>query len=570
MKILVADDSITFLTMITNSLQNLGHEVVQANNGDEAVKLFQNISPDLVILDVMMAGTNGFECARQIRAINPEDWIPIIFLSASVNDESIAQGIEAGGDDYLTKPYSDVTLEAKIKAMQRISAMRQQLISKTDELHKISTTDVLTGLYNRFQFEKSIRKKMAAAQRHHHNIALLFIDLDHFKTINDTFGHGFGDVLLKEVAERLQRCTRLDDFIARIGGDEFVVILSQIENHHAAGEVAKKIVEELGKEYIINDNTLKITASVGVTCYPEQNGDVATVIQNADIAMYAAKELGRNNYQYFTEALSEKYRHQLGLEHELKFAIDRNQLSVNYQPIYDLLTRQVIGAEALVRWKHPEYGLISPNVFIPIAEESGLIVEIGTWVLRHVCQEGYQWIASGHNDFILSVNLSVHQLVNETFMMTLMEILHDTKIPPKNVELEITESTVITYTANLKETMRQLHSIGIRLSIDDFGTRYSSLTSLRHLPITTLKIDKEFVKGVDKDKKNGIIVKSLIALGENLSLNVIAEGIQSEEQLQYLLINGCRQGQGDFLMKPLKHEGLTKILEIKHEEHKED
>lgn len=346
MKILVADDSITFLTMITESLSNLGHEVVQANSGEEAVHLFQKNPPDLVILDVMMAGMNGFECARQIRQINPEDWIPIIFLSASVNDESIALGIEAGGDDYLTKPYSDVTLEAKIKAMQRISEMRQKLIIKTDELDKISTTDVLTGLYNRFHFEKTIKKKMAGAQRHNYNIALLFVDLDHFKTINDTFGHGIGDILLKEVANRLEKCTRLDDFIARIGGDEFVVIISQVENHQIAGKVAQKIVDELSKEFHINDVDIKISASVGVTCYPEQPGDAATVIQNADIAMYAAKEMGRNNFQYFTEALNERYRHQLGLEHELKFAIDRKQLFLIYQPIYNLLTRSIVGVEA--------------------------------------------------------------------------------------------------------------------------------------------------------------------------------------------------------------------------------
>lgn len=569
MKILVADDSTTFLQMITDSLTKLGHEVVQAKSGEDAVLLFQKNHPDLVILDVMMAGMGGFECARQIRQVNPEDWIPIIFLSADVNDESIARGIEAGGDDYLTKPCSDITLEAKIKAMQRISKMRLELIKKTDELNRISTTDVLTGLYNRFHFEKVIRKKMAAAQRYNHNMALLFVDLDHFKTINDSFGHGVGDILLKEVASRLLKCTRIDDFIARIGGDEFVIILSQISNHLAAGEVAQKIVDELAKEYRINGVDIKISASVGVTCYPEQPGDAATIIQNADIAMYAAKELGKNNFQYFTDALSERYRHQLGLEHELKFAISRKQLFIIYQPIYNLLTRNVIGVEALVRWQHPDYGIISPNIFIPIAENTGLITEIGTWVIENVCNEGRGWVLDKDPDFILSVNVSVHQLNTGNFMAVLRNVLNETKIPAKNLELELTESTVITYTENLKDTMRNLQMLGVRLSIDDFGTRYSSLTSLRHLPITTLKIDKEFVNNVDLDKKNGIIVKSLIALGENLNLCVIAEGIQSEEQLQYLLVNGCRYGQGDFLMKPLKPEAFEKLYLTESETHKD-
>lgn len=560
MKILVADDSVTFLEMITNSLKKLGHDVLCANSGEMAVAFFSEHHPDLVILDVNMQGMDGFECARQIRSYNPDDWIPIIFLSGLVTDESIAKGIEAGGDDYLTKPYSDITLEAKIKAMQRISEMRMALLAKTNELRIISTTDILTGLYNRFHFEKILRVKMAAATRHKFNIGLLFIDLDHFKSINDTFGHGIGDLLLKEVASRLQRMTRIDDVICRIGGDEFVVILNHVESLHAAGEMAQKIVDSLGQEYNINGLTLKVTTCVGVTCYPEQPGDPATVTQNADIAMYAAKELGRNNYQFYTEALNERYRHQLGLEHELKFAISRNQLYVAYQPIYDLLSKKIVGAEALVRWEHPDYGMISPDIFIPIAEETGLIIDIGTWVLNTVCRDSVKWYTYGDKSFILSVNISIHQLIHENFMPILLEILHQTKIPPGNLELELTESTVITYTTGLKETMKHLNALGIRISIDDFGTRYSSLTSLRHLPITTLKIDKDFVRCVDKDKKNAIIVKSLIALGENLNLNVVAEGIQNESEMQFLIVNGCRRGQGNYMKCPLKWEDIDKLL----------
>lgn len=559
MKILVADDSISFLNLLTESLKKLGHEVIQTSDGVTAVELFKTVHPDLVILDVVMSGMDGFQTAREIRLINPDDWIPIIFLSSSVNDESIAKGIDAGGDDYLTKPYSDITLQAKIKAMARISDMRQQLLMRTDELKKISSTDTLTGLYNRFQFEKMIKMKIAAAGRHKFKIALLFVDLDHFKTINDTFGHGVGDLLLKEVSFRLQKCTRMDDFIARIGGDEFVVILSHVEGIPAVGEVANKIVQELAKPYSINNNEIKISASVGVACYPEQNGDAATVIQDADIAMYAAKQLGRNNYQFYTEALSQKYRHQLGLEHELKFAIDRKELAIIYQPVYNLLTKEIIGAEALVRWRHPIYGTISPNVFIPIAEENGLITEIGSWVFSMACEQGKKMIVN-RPDFILSVNISIHQLMNDGFIEMLTETLQKCDMPTHNIELELTETTAITYTTKLKETMRILHEMGLGISIDDFGTRYSSLTSLHHLPISSLKIDREFVKNVDTDKKNSIIVKSLIALGDNLNLKVIAEGVHSEEQLQFLIVNGCKLGQGNYLMKPQQLEVFIKVL----------
>ncbi len=559
-KILVADDSLTFLSMISESLTHLGHEVIQASNGDEVLTLFQTSQPDLVILDVVMGGMGGFECARLIRQISPDDWIPIIFLSSSITDESIAKGIDAGGDDYLTKPCSDITLEAKIKAMQRIAQMRQQLLHKTDELKRISSTDTLTGLFNRFQFEKIIREKMAAAARHQFNLALLFVDVDHFKGINDTFGHGVGDLLLKDVANRLLKHTRMDDFVARIGGDEFVIILSQIDNSHAACEVAEKLINELSQDYQLDGREIKITASIGVTCYPEQDGDVATVIQNADIAMYAAKEQGRNNYQMYTDALNVKYRHQLGLEHELKFAIERGQLHVSYQPIFDLLTKEILGAEALVEWRHSEYGVISPNVFIPIAEQSGLIVDIGNWVLRDVCTHGAKWIVENHPNFIVSVKVSIHQLISENFTEMMNEMLHETKFPAENIEIELAESNAITFTAYIKESMRVLQDLGIRLSINDFGTRYSTLTSLKTLPIATLKIDRQFISKVDTDKKNAIIVKSLIALGENLNLRVVSDGIHTLEELQFLLVNGCRIGQGDYLMRPLSYDHFTDVL----------
>jgi diguanylate cyclase (GGDEF)-like protein len=559
-KILVADDSVTFLTLITDSLKRLGHEVVQAKSGAEALMLYQQSLPDLIILDVTMPVMSGFECAKKIREMNSEDWIPIIFMSASVDDESIAKGIEAGGDDYLTKPYSDITLEAKIHAMQRIALMRQQLLQKTDELNRASVTDMLTGLYNRYYFERVIKKKMSSALRHQRNMAVLFVDLDHFKSINDTFGHGAGDILLKEVSSRLQKCIRIEDTICRIGGDEFIIILENVENLHEAGEVARKIVNELNKDYKINDIDVKISASIGVTCYPEQPGDTATILQNADIAMYAAKQLGRNNFQCYSKSLNERYRHQLGLEHELKFAIERKQMRIYYQPIYDLLTHQIVEAEALLRWEHPLYGNISPDIFIPIAEETGLIMEIGMWVLENVCIQGVKWLDLVNKDFVLSVNVSSQQLKNDYFMNLLIEILNKTQMRPHNLGLELTENTVITYTTNLRETMRSLHEMGVRVAIDDFGTRYSSLTSLHQLPISTLKIDREFVRDASKDKKNTIIVKSLIALGENLNLNVVAEGIQTKEELQFMLVHGCRFGQGELLMKPLPADQMEKLL----------
>lgn len=561
MKILVADDSKTNLAMITASLNKLGHEVLGASSGEEAIDFAKKDRPDLIILDVVMQGMDGFECAKQIRLINESDWIPIIFLSASVDDDSIEKGINAGGDDYLTKPFSEITLAAKIKAMQRIAEMRQKLFQMTEELKILSSTDVLTELYNRFQFEKTVKEKLAESDRYQNGVTLMFIDLDHFKTINDSFGHHIGDLLLKEVASRLRKNFGLEDFIARLGGDEFVVLLSHTDNLKTAEEIAKKVNKSLAEIYQIGTHSVRISASIGVAFYPSPGITHESFVQNADIAMYHAKAMGRNNYQMYNADLNLKYKKQINIEHELKFALDRNQLNLTYQPIHHLLSKKVIGMEALARWNHPEFGAISPNIFIPIAEETGLILEIGSWVLNEACSKAAKWYHEGYKDLKFSVNLSLHQFLQDNFFEVVVDILNRHNLPPKVLELELTETTVITYTNYFKSTIKKLYEIGIGISIDDFGTRYSSLTSLKYLPITTLKIDKTFLKEVTTDPKNEIIVKSLIALGSSLNLTVIAEGVQSEEQEQFLILNGCMHGQGYLLSKALTHEEMSKYLE---------
>jgi len=300
MKILLADDSTTSLSLIMVSLQDLGHEVIPATNGHDAVALFKKQRPDLIILDVVMDGMSGFECAKKIRCISTDDWIPIIFLSGSVDDESIAKGIDAGGDDYLTKPFSEVTLAAKIKAMQRISDMRKNLFETTQKLMILSSTDSLTGIYNRFQFNKTIVEKIAQSQRHNRKMAVFFLDLDKFKLINDTLGHWAGDLLLIEVTRRLKSCLRTEDFLARLGGDEFAIIFSDLEYDDSAGPVAQKIIELLSFPYQLQEHTVTSSSSIGIACYPKDGVSHEDLLKNADIAMYYAKNSGRNNYKYFT------------------------------------------------------------------------------------------------------------------------------------------------------------------------------------------------------------------------------------------------------------------------------
>lgn len=560
MKILVADDSKTTLALLGESIKKLGHEFLPASGGQEALDIFQREHPDLVILDVLMEGVNGFECAKRIRRINVSDWIPIIFLSGVVDDENVSQGINSGGDDYITKPYSEVTLAAKIKAMQRISDMRKRLFETTQKLQILSSVDALTGVCNRMQFDVILAEKLNQADRSGRMMALLFLDLDNFKTVNDHLGHHSGDLLLIEAANRLQSCLRPNDVLARLGGDEFAVILDGIDGLHSAGSVAKKIIQSFETSYNLSGNEVHSSCSIGIACYPFTETTHTTLVQNADMAMYYAKELGRNNYQYFTEELQNKRKQQLWLESELKYAVEKNEFCINYQPIFSLKTRQLVGMEALLCWNHHEAGIISPNLFISVAEETGLIFSIGKWVLKTVCAQGEQWFMKGYRNFKISVNVSARQLLREDFPAMINEIYLHTSLPIEMLEFELTETALIAYSKLSERALKKIHDLGISISLDDFGTGYSSLSHLKQLPIDTIKIDRSFVNDIGKNKDSEMIANTVISLGRNLGFNVIAEGIENDEQLQFLIKNGCAAGQGYYLGEPRSAEKMTLFL----------
>ena len=561
MKILVADDSKTSLAMITASLNKLGHEVMAASSGEQAIEMFATERPDFIILDVVMQCMSGFECAKKLREIKNEKWIPIVFLSASVDDDSVSQGIDAGGDDYLTKPVSEITLAAKIKAMQRIADMQEKLYEVTRKLRVLSSTDVLTGIDNRLQFNKTIKTKIADANRYNSNLALLFLDLDGFKTINDHLGHHIGDCLLKEVALRLKSCLRANDFIARLGGDEFAIILSKINNPNDAGFVAQKILDTIQPIYRIENHDIRISCSIGIACFPAAGTLPAALVQHADVAMYFAKELGRNNFQYYTEEFRNKYQQRYQFESALRFALDNHELFMCYQPIFQLRTMKLVGMEALMRWKHPKFGLVMPDVFIPIAEEIGIITRIGDWALRHVCLQAARWYEAGYKNYKTSVNISSRQMLHISLHNRIRDILHETQLPPELLELELTESSVMTASETVDNIIKELSEIKIGISLDDFGTGYSSLNHLKKLPISTLKIDKSFVMDITKDPNDALIVKAIISMGKTLKLNLIAEGIETNEQLQFLIKNNCPEGQGFYLSAALTTEEMSELMQ---------
>lgn len=420
-----------------------------------------------------------------------------------------------------------------------------------EQMRHIAQHDALTGLPNRLALAMRLAQLLPEARRHHWQLAIMFIDLDRFKIINDTLGHQIGDELLREVACRLSSVIRETDFVARLGGDEFVIILSSISSPADAAMVAGKIVAKLSTPIEAEGHELHTSPSIGISIFPDDGPDSDTVMKNADVAMYHAKAAGRNNYQFFTAEMNRITTDRLNIERKLRHAIARNELSLCYQPQFRADGSQPTGVEALLRWNHPTDGMITPDRFIPIAEETGLIVEIGEWVLLTACREMKRWIDAGLKPIRIAVNVSARQLRRRDFCETVAGVLAESELPPELLELEITESSVMENPDEAILILERIGRMGISLAIDDFGTGYSSLAYLKLFPIDHLKIDRSFVADIETDLNDRAIAFGTIALAHSLGLNVIAEGVETEDQLELLRSNGCDEVQGYLFSKPL-------------------
>jgi diguanylate cyclase (GGDEF)-like protein/PAS domain S-box-containing protein len=418
-------------------------------------------------------------------------------------------------------------------------------------MQHIAQHDALTGLPNRLALSMRLAQLLPEARRHQWQLAIMFIDLDRFKIINDTLGHQVGDEMLREVASRLSSVIRETDFVARLGGDEFVIILPGISSPADAANVAGKIIARLSTAIEADGHELHTSPSIGISVFPDDGSDGDTVMKNADMAMYHAKAAGRNNYQFFTDEMNQLTADRLNIERKLRHAISRNELALCFQPQFRADGSQPTGVEALLRWHHPTDGIISPDRFIPIAEETGLIVEIGEWVLHNACREIKHWIDAGLPPIRIAVNVSARQLRRHDFCETVANALTESGLPAELLEIEITESSVM---ENPKEAILILESLGrmgVSLAIDDFGTGYSSLAYLKLFPIDHLKIDRSFVADIETDLNDRAIAFGTIALAHSLGLNVIAEGVETEDQLELLRANGCDEVQGYLFSKPL-------------------
>jgi diguanylate cyclase (GGDEF)-like protein len=401
---------------------------------------------------------------------------------------------------------------------------------------------------------------LAQADRANQKLAVLFLDLDRFKDINDSLGHSIGDTLLKAVADRIRRCVREGDTVARFGGDEFTLLVPNIENVEDAAKVAQKVTETLKIPFLIADRELFVTTSIGISLFPADGLDPETLVRNADTAMYRAKEAGRDNYQLYAPAMNARALERLALENMLRKALIQEELVLHYQPLIDLKKNSVIGVEALIRWQHPELGLLSPAHFISVAELSGLIIPIGQWVLKTACRQIKTWQKRLDQNISISVNLSARQFQQSDLVDEIRAALHETGINPSALELEITESNAMQNAENTIYILRELKALGVRIAMDDFGTGYSSLNYLKRFPIDTLKLDKMFVKDIETDTSDAAIVSAVISMAHSLKLKVVAEGVETEQQLAFLQEQKCDRIQGYLFSAPLSADELEAYL----------
>ncbi len=581
--------------------------LLSCKNPTEATMMIKDVKPSTILLDIIMPELDGLTLLRHIRSAKDIDSnLSIIMLSTEDKAETKAEAFRNGANDFLVKLPEKVEMLARIRyhatafiniiykreaeeslkrahkdlelrvekrtrdlhlanlRMQEEIRERKQveeaLRTAQEELEKLAYYDALTNLPNRTMFQDRMEHEIQFANRNDRLMAVFFIDLDRFKHVNDSMGHAAGDQLLQEVASRLTACVRKSDTVARLGGDEFTVILADVDKEENVAHVAMKIIDSISEAIPLQGSDVFIGASIGIGLFPMDGKDFDTLTKNADTAMYKAKEAGRGNYKFYKEEMNSWAAHHLTLEGNLRKAVEEEQFLVHYQPQVDLGDNSIIGVEALVRWQHPKYGIVGPTEFISLAEESGLIVPLGKWVLYEACRQANEWHRMGLPRVSVGVNLSARQFRQGDLLETVGNILDRTGLEPEWLNLELTESVVMQDTRVALETLRSLIDMGIKISIDDFGTGFSSLSYLKTFPFSMLKIDRSFILDIPDDADNEAITIAIISMAKSLNIQVMAEGVETQAQREFLNRHGCRIGQGFLYGKPVSAEKTEKIL----------
>jgi diguanylate cyclase (GGDEF)-like protein len=547
---------------------------------------------DVLLLDLGLPETTGLDTLQA--ALDTVPKVPTLVVLSGLSDEEVAlRAVQSGAQDYLVKGQVDSALltrsiryamersraeealrqahgELEHRVQERtaelasaVAALKTEIAERKlaeEHIRYLAHYDALTGLPNRVLLQDRLSQAIAHAHRKHAGVALLFIDLDYFKHINDSLGHKMGDHLLKSVAHRLQECLREGDSVARLGGDEFVLCLPMLAGGIDAAAVAEKVHAALAESFVVDGNEMHVSASIGISLYPEDGTTVEALMSAADTAMYHAKEKGRRNYQFFTAALNKAVQQRVELEQRLRSALAHNELELHYQPQVDLASGRIFSAEALLRWRQPGKGALSCGAFISIAEETGLIQSIGEWTLRQACGQLRRWHEAGHPSMRVAVNLSPRQFYQSGFQQTIKEIIEDCGVPPNCLDLEITEGILLQRNEDNLTALHQLSDMGIQLSVDDFGTGYSSLAYLQRFPVDGLKIDQSFVREINHDNGATALVAAIISMAQALDLKVLAEGVETEEQIGFLRSHGCPSAQGFFYSKAIPGGDLEVLL----------
>ena len=594
-RLLIVDDISDNRVILQRRFQRQGFEVVEADSGLKALELIDSQEFDLVLLDVMMPGIDGIETLKRIRSQKSASVLPVIMVTAKSESENVVEALGLGANDYVTKPVDfPVALArantqiARRRAELQVAAARAALSKANDSLEKnvAERTELLLGLYQKLRAEMAVRERADARSVYlaYHDpltglanrllfkeqlenvlkdtletprpVAVLFIDLDGFKGINDTLGHSIGDLLLKAIATRIRDILPKNGRIARLGGDEFAVLQLSAEQPSAAIALAQQIIEVVGCPLAIEGYDVTVSASIGVAVADVGSMSAEKFLKSADIAMYCAKADGPGNYRMFDSEMDAVVQARSALERDMRNGIVQNEFRLFYQPLVSLETQKVTAFEALMRWQHPERGMISPAEFIPLAEDTGLIVRLGEWALREACFEAMGW----PDDISVSVNLSAVQFAKGDLVATVMNALASSGLPAARLELEITETVLLEGSDQNVGILDQLHELGVRISLDDFGTGYSSIGYLRSFKFDKLKIDQSFVKDLLGDEKSLAIVRAIVGLGVSFGITTTAEGVETEDQERCLNLEGCNEVQGYLYSKPLPSNEIAMLL----------
>jgi diguanylate cyclase (GGDEF)-like protein len=544
--VLVVDDDRSTRSALRHALRLSGFRVAEAEDGAAALKWLEEASADVILMDAMMPVMDGFAACAELKRHPRLQEIPVLMITALDDRPSIERAFDAGASDFIPKPIHLSVVNQRVRRI--IDATRAER-----HIRQLAYNDPLTGLPNRMLFVDYLNQAIARATADDGGLAVLFLDLDRFKYVNDTLGHEAGDQLLATMAQRLKGCVRADDCVARLGGDEFTVLLDRLPNTGVAASVAQNICRTISAPLMINGQEIVITSSIGISLYPADGTDVSSLLRHADTAMYRAKQNG-SGFCYYEAEMEAALAVRLKTENALRRGLERDEFTVFYQPVIDAASGAIGGVEALVRWLHPERGLVPPNEFIPLAEETGLILPLGEHVLRSACLQAKSWLDSGLADFYVAVNLSAKQMEQPNLREMVLGALTDSGLPPHALVIEITESVLMERAHEPVTILDELRSLGIRLSIDDFGTGYSSLAYLKHLPVDNLKIDRSFIQDIPDDADTVAIVTGIIALAHSLRMKVVAEGVETDSQRDTLLRQGCDALQGYLFSKPVPAE----------------